>query len=76
MKPEEVLAQSIVTNTWGFKQVLRINKQARDAFCMRCVRRIHMDFPQEAELLRGCTDLREYDLRYREAKKDPKPDTE
>ena len=76
MKPEEVLAQSIVTHTWGFKQVLRINKQARDAFCMRCVRRIHMDFPQEAELLRGCTDLREYDLRYREAKKDPKPDTE
>ena len=31
---------------------------------------------QEAELLRDCTDLREYDLRYREAKKDPKPDTE
>ena len=25
---------------------------------------------------RDCTDLREYDLRYREAKKDPKPDTE
>ena len=76
MKPEEVLAQSFVTHTWGFKQVLRINRQARDAFCMRCVRRIHMDFPQEAELLRDCTDLREYDLRYREAKKDPKPDTE
>ena len=76
IKPEEVLAQSFVTHTWGFKQVLRINRQARDAFCMRCVRRIHMDFPQEAELLRDCTDLREYDLRYREAKKDPKPDTE
>ena len=76
MKPEEILAQSFVTHTWGFKQVLRINRQARDAFCMRCVRRIHMDFPQEAELLRDCTDLREYDLRYREAKKDPKPDTE
>ena len=76
MKPEEVLAQSFVTHTWGFKQVLRINRQARDAFCMRCVRRIHMDFPQEAELLRDCTDLREYDLRYREAKKGPKPDTE
>ena len=76
MKPEEVLAQSFVTHTWGFKQVLRINRQARDAFCMRCVRRIHMDFPQEAELLRDCSDLREYYLRYREAKKDSKPDTE
>ena len=76
MKPGEVLGQNFVTHTWGFKQVLRISKPARDAFCMRCVRRIHLDFPREAELLSGCRDLREYELRYREAKAGMEPAAE
>ena len=71
MKPEEVLTQQFVTHTWGFKQVLRRSEAARDAFCMRCVRRIHLDFPRAAELLDGCTDLRDYARRYREAKATP-----
>lgn len=68
LKPGELLTQSSVTHTWGFKQVLRMSEQARDGFCMRCIRRIHLDFPQEAELLPACRDLRDYERRYREAK--------
>ena len=76
MKPEEMLTQHRVTHTWGFKQVLRMSEAARDAFCMRCVRRIHLDFPQEAELLDGCRDLRDYERRYRETKSGPADETD
>ena len=75
MKPEEVLTQHFVTHTWGFKQVLRVSEAARDAFCMRCVRRIHLDFPREAERLDGCRDLRDYARRYREAKAGPEEES-
>ena len=75
MKPEEVLTQHAVTHTWGFKQVLRVSEAARDAFCMRCVRRIHLDFPREAERLDGCRDLRDYERRYREAKAGPEEES-
>lgn len=68
MNPEEVFRQESLTHTWGFKQVLRMNPVARDAFCMRCVRRIHLDFPSEAERLLACRDLRDYARRYRSAK--------
>ena len=76
MKPEEVLTQHFVTHTWGFKQVLQMSGPARDAFCMRCVRRIHLDFPREADLLDGCVDLRDYERRYREAKSGPAGETD
>lgn len=72
MRPEEVFSQNYITHTWGFKQILRQSIRARDDFCMRCVRRIARDFPEETEKLRDCPDLSVYYLRYLEkAQNDP-----
>ena len=63
MRPEEISKQKLVTHSWGFKQVLRLNDQIRRSFCMRCVRRIVQNHPKESELLDGCRELQGY---YRE----------
>ena len=68
MEPGEVFRQDYATHTWGFKRVLQMNAPAREEFCMRCVRRIFLDFPEQAELLFPCRDLAVYACRYREAK--------
>ncbi|MDO4960974.1 MAG: hypothetical protein Q4E57_03850 [Eubacteriales bacterium] len=52
--------QDVATHIWGFKQVLEQLPEARYQFCMRCVRRIAMDFPDKAPLLSECRDLKGY----------------
>ena len=56
--------QEFVTHTWGFKQILEEHSEAREEFCMRCVRRLMLDYPEYAEKLAGCRDLRPYYDRY------------
>ena len=67
MEMEEVFRQDYTTHTWGFKNVLRQSSRARDGFCIRCVTRITRDFPEEAEMLMNCPDLRNYYLRVQDA---------
>lgn len=67
MEMEEVFRQDYTTHTWGFKNVLRQSSRARDGFCIRCVTRITRDFPEEAEMLMNCPDLRDYYLRVQDA---------
>lgn len=43
--------QSRATHLWGFKQQMRDNPRAREAFCRRCEERIRRDFPESAYLL-------------------------
>lgn len=69
MGTDTVFRQDFVTHTWGFKGVLQKNTLAREEFCMRCVRRIFLDFPEQADLLLKCRDLSDYARRYLEAKK-------
>ena len=52
--------QDIATHTWGFKQVLEELPESRYQFCMRCVRRIAVDFPEFADRLKQCPDLAAY----------------
>ncbi len=68
METGEVFRQNFATHTWGFKRVLRTNAKAREEFCMRCVRRVFQDFPEQAEMLFHCRDLAAYACRCREAK--------
>ena len=60
MKPQEVFSQNYVTHTWGFKQVFEKNDAVREAFCIRCVRRILQEYPEESDALRSCPELSRY----------------
>lgn len=62
MEMGEVFRQNYMTHTWGFKNILRHSRQAREDFCTRCAMRIFRDFPEEAEKLISCPDLRNYYL--------------
>ena len=64
MQPEEVPGQDFVTHTWGFKQILRSQPRAREEFCMRLVRRIALEHPDQADRLADCRDLKAYYARY------------
>ncbi len=52
--------QEFVTHTWGFKQVMEDLPEAREQFCLRCVRRIVKEFPERAAMLEKCRDLKQY----------------
>ena len=52
--------QELVTHTWGFKQALDRLPVARHKFCLRCIRRIAKDFPEDFARLDKCRDLRPY----------------
>ena len=52
--------QDLVTHNWGFKQILEEQPQARREFCMRCVRRLMLEFPDKGERLASCRDLKQY----------------
>ena len=52
--------QDIATHTWGFKQILDEVPEARYEFCMRCVRRVFVDFPEFVPQLAKCRDLKKY----------------
>ncbi|MBQ0000758.1 MAG: hypothetical protein KBT01_04375 [Clostridiales bacterium] len=56
-RPEQ---QSLVTHTWGYKNVLRQNEAERTAFCKKCVRRVMKDFPESAHLITENPILKKY----------------
>ena len=60
LTPEQISGQNFLTHTWGYKQLFRVNQNARKRFCERCVHRIITDFPEEAEKLSNCRDLKQY----------------
>ena len=45
--------QQAFTHLWGEKQKMRDNPQRARDFCMKCVRRLQRDFPQEAQRFHG-----------------------
>lgn len=67
MEAGAVFRQESVTHTWGYKRVLQRVPPARDEFCMRCVRRIFRDFPEQGERLFACRDLAAYARRFSES---------
>lgn len=57
--------QQLFTHIWGYKDVLRVNKEERTSFCLRCIRRIITDYPYYEERIANINMLKEY---YRIAK--------
>lgn len=43
---ENMNRQDIVTHLWGYKQRIKTSYNERKKFCMRCIRRILLDFPE------------------------------
>lgn len=60
MDLSEARAQSLVTHTWGYKNVLRQNKEENDKFCRRCADRIWKDFPEYCYLITENPILKKY----------------
>lgn len=52
--------QALFTHVWGFKQQMRDDPQAYEAFCRRCAGRLLRDFPRESEILRRMPVLMRY----------------
>ena len=48
----EANQQTVATHTWGFKNVLRQDASVREAFILRCLTRVHKDFPEYYEVLK------------------------
>lgn len=57
--------QTLFTHIWGYKEVLRTNKNERCNFCVRCIRRILKDYPYFEDKIANMDMLKEY---YRIAK--------
>lgn len=52
--------QALFTHVWGFKQQMRDDPQAYEAFCRRCAGRLSRDFPDAATVLRRIPFLMRY----------------
>lgn len=52
--------QRAYTHVWGYKQHMRDNTTARNAFCRRCATRLVRDFPDFATIAANCPPLSEY----------------
>lgn len=52
--------QQFFTHIWGFKQQMRDDPQAYEAFCRKCAARLLRDHPQEAEALRRIPSLSQF----------------
>ena len=52
--------QQFFTHVWGFKQQMREEPDANDAFCRRCAARLTSDFPAEAAVLSRCQALKPF----------------
>lgn len=52
--------QNLFTHTWGYKQLLRSDSEARLRFCSRCAKRIQRDFPEAVSVLAGINGLTIY----------------
>ena len=52
--------QQFFTHVWGFKQQMREEPDAYDAFCRRCAARLTNDFPAEAAVLSRCQALKPF----------------
>lgn len=52
--------QSLVTHTWGYKNILRQNEQECSAFCRKCADRVKKDFPEYAYLITENPILKKY----------------
>ncbi len=57
---ERADSQDLATHVWGHKQALRQSGPLREAFCMRCVRRLLRDFPDSRDMIAGCAALSKY----------------
>jgi hypothetical protein len=52
--------QTRFTHTWGYKQSLQKEIKERNTFCVRCVKRIIKDFPEEKATLEGIASIVPY----------------
>lgn len=52
--------QASVTHVWGFKHLMEESAELRDAFCVKCVRRVLRDFPAWTGFLEKNEDLSRY----------------
>ncbi len=52
--------QKYFTHIWGFKQQMRDDPEAYDAFCRRCAQRLSGDFPAEAAVLKKVPSMAPY----------------
>lgn len=52
--------QQFFTHVWGFKQQMRDDLRAYDAFCRKCAARLLRDHPKEAETLRQVPSLMQF----------------
>jgi hypothetical protein len=48
------------THVWGLKSELQTNREKRREFCLSCVRRISIDFPEEINVLKKIECLKSY----------------
>lgn len=57
--------QDYFTHVWGFKNVMRNNFKLREAFCVKCIKRIIHDYPEYEGIIANIKQLSYY---YQEAK--------
>lgn len=52
--------QDFFTHVWGYKDVMRKNNKQRIDFCVKCLKRILKDFPQEEERIAKIKEINKY----------------
>lgn len=52
--------QKTYTHIWGYKNYLRNNKKERTDFCIKCTRRILIDFPEFEDILANIKPIEKY----------------
>lgn len=52
--------QNYFTHIWGYKNQLKINREKRKNFCIKCIKRILKDFPEYEDIIANMNEVMEY----------------